>query len=215
MQIRRLHKKVDRLQLIHGAKKLKPIYGAGCIGNAKIMLIFMNPTARNVSCRAGWRGIRAPWLGTKNIWKLLFRFGYLSDKNFQLTQELKPTGWSKNFAQQVYRELAHNKIYVTNLAKCTQSDARSLKDDIFKQYLEILCEEILQINPQRVITFGNQVSSILLHKSIKVSQYKGAQKEILNLKNRKFDVYPVYYPVGQGMRNMPLAIKRIDKIIHI
>jgi hypothetical protein len=57
------------------------------------------------------------------------------------------------------------------------------------------------------------VSSILLWKNIKVSDYVGDKYETLIIGKKKYKVYPTFYPVGQGTRNMPLAIERIKKII--
>lgn len=212
MQIEILHKKVDELQSIYGDKKLNAIYGAGCIKNPEVMFIFMNPTGKNVSACKSWQGIRAPWLGTKNIWEMFFACNIISEETIKKIRNYKPSDWTVNFSSQIYKELAHNKIYVTNLAKCTQADARPLKNNIFKKYLEIIYDEILAINPKRIVTFGNQVSSILLGKNISVSNY-AKQKEVLPINKKTFDVYPVYYPVGQGQRNMPLAIKRIKIIL--
>lgn len=213
MQLKALQKKIDDLHKLHGHSFLKPISGAGCIKNPKAMFIFMNPTGRNVSSCHKWRGLRAPWIGTKNAWKLFYKLGILSQRLFLKIQKLKPEEWTADFARQVYGEIAKNKVYITNLAKCTQIDARPLKDGVFKNYLEVMLKEISLVNPKFIFTFGNQVSSILLAKPISVSKYKDRQKEILKIGNKSFDVYPVYYPVGQGQRNLPLAIKRIKEII--
>jgi len=62
----------------------------------------------------------------------------------------------------LYRHLAAQSIYITNLAKCTQTDAAALKDYVFKEYLPLMHEEISSIKPDKIITFGNQVSSVLL-----------------------------------------------------
>lgn len=62
-----LEKKIDELQPLYGDASLKSIYGAGCIKRPKAMLVFMNPTGKNVSARSDWKGIRAPWLGTKSL----------------------------------------------------------------------------------------------------------------------------------------------------
>ncbi len=215
MQIIELHPEIDRLQLIHGSPKLMPVYGAGCVNKPDIMFIFMNPTGRNVSAHATWVGLRAPWLGTKNIWGLLYKLKLLSGANYKLTQTLRAGEWTEDFAEAIYRELAKNKVYVTNLAKCTQDDARILHNSIFKKYLENTRREISLIRPKKIVLFGNQVSSIILNKPIVVSKYKGAQSETLKIKNAAFRVYPVYYPVGQGQRNMPLAIKRIKRILTV
>ena len=76
MQIKSLHKKIDLLQLLYGDSSLQAIYGAGCINKPKIMFIFMNPTARNITADKNWRGLRAPWLGTKNVWGIFYKLGF-------------------------------------------------------------------------------------------------------------------------------------------
>ncbi|SRR6266511_6475712 len=71
-------------------------------------------------------------------------------------------------------------------------------------------------NPKIIFAFGNQVSSILLGKPIKVSAYEGnpptGGKEVLKISGKTFDVYPIYYPVGQGRKNMFRAIERMKLI---
>jgi len=213
MQVKKLHPAFDRLQKRFGGSSLKPVYGAGCVKNPKAMLVFMNPTGKNVSAHAGWDGLRAPWLGTKSIWPMFHELGYISEKSFGKTQTLKYNEWSAAFAKEIYKELQRSGIYVTNLAKCTQADARHLKDSTFKNYVDLLFREISLICPQKVIAFGNQVSSIILNKPVSVNRYKGIQKEVLKIRNKSFNVYPVYYPVGQGRRNMPLAMRRVRKVV--
>ena len=93
-------------------------------------------------------------------------------------------------------------------------DARPLKNDVFKDYLQNTLEEIYLVNPSHIISFGNQVSSILLGKNIKVSEYKGNESQPLNIKGKMFNVYSAYYPVGQGMRNIGKAIERIKNIVN-
>lgn len=117
--------------------------------------------------------------------------------------------WDIDFCNKVYKDIEERGVYITNLAKCTQIDARPLSNTIFRDYLNLVLEEISIVNPQKIITFGNQVSSILLSRNISVSNYKDLEFEQLN----GFSVYPTYYPVGQGRRNMPMAVKRIRSII--
>jgi len=213
MQLETLHKKFDSLQPLYGDPSLKPIYGAGCIENPKIMFIFMNPTARNVSAHKSWRGLRAPWLGTKDVWSIFYKLKLLSETSFRKTQEIKSEKWTANFANSIYCELENKKVFVTNLGKCTQLDSRPLRNDIFKNYLNLMFQEIVAINPRRIVSFGNQVSSILLGKSVSMSDYVGVKSESLKIENKTFKVYPTYYPVGQGRRNMPQAVQRIKKVI--
>lgn len=125
---------------------------------------------------------------------------------------MKSNERTETFAEELYKEIADKKIYITNLAKCTQADARPLKDKVFKDYLTYTLEEIALLQPKHIIALGNQVSSILLNKPIRVSEYKNDNCEVLTIDKRTYKVYPTFYPVGQGMRNMPKAIERIQKI---
>ncbi len=215
MQLKSLHQKADRLQFVHGHRALKSVYGAGCIRNAKVMFVFMNPTARNISARTSWKGMRAPWLGTKDVWQLFYQTGLLSKKNFEIIQALRPDAWSPSFAKQIYRAMAKKKVFITNLAKCTQKDARPLPIRVFNNCMDIMREEIVRTNPKYIVTFGNLVSSIILGKPIAVSSYTRTRKEQLQIGSKIFHVYPTYYPVGQGRRNMPRAVKRIRAILSI
>ena len=215
MQVKSLHKKIDSIQALYGESSLHAIYGAGCIDKPEVMFIFMNPTARNIAARKSWKGLRAPWLGTKNVWDIFFKLGFLSVEVYKKIQTLKPDEWTKKFCNEIYFEFKKHKVFVTNLAKCTQLDARPLKDFVFKKYLELTKKEIGLIQPKRIVSFGNQVSSILLSKPISVGNYIDAKSETLEINGKVFRVYPTHYPVGQGRRNMPLAIKRINKILNI
>lgn len=203
----------DKPQELYGEKTLKPIYGAGAISNPKLLLIFMNPIAKNISSNNEWRGIRAPQVGTKNIWKLLFQLEIINIRLFNQTQIKKPGEWTPYFVNEIYSYIAGNKVFITNFAKCTQLDARLLKDSVFKSYRDLLLEEISFLNPKAIITFGNQVSENLLKKKVSVKNYSLLEFEIIEIFNNSYRVYPCYYPVGQGQRNMPLAVQRVLNVI--
>ncbi len=213
MQITRLHKEIDILQNLHGDPSLSSIYGAGCINKPEAMFVFMNPTAKNISAQKNWNGLRAPWLGTKNIWSLLNHLDLVSNGFLNSIKSYKPEEWTIQFSQELYSHLKEKGIYITNLAKCTQLDARPLKNSVFKEYLDLMKKEISRIDPKHIITFGNQVSSIMLDKPVSVSKYRGAEKETLYIENKVYPIYPTYYPVGHGRLHQPLAIKRIKAIL--
>lgn len=209
LQLTSLFNSFDSLQKQFGDKKLSTIYGAWCINKPNLFLIFMNPTGKNISADKKWIWLKAPRLGTKNIWKLFKQSWIISEAIFDKIYWMQTTERTPQFCLDIYRNLSKNKIYITNLAKCTQIDARPLHNNIFKEYLELIYQEIEIIQPKRIITFGNQVSSILLWKNIKVSDYTKNEYEELQLKNKAYKVYPTFYPVWQGMRNMDKAITRL------
>jgi hypothetical protein len=55
---------------------------------------------------------------------------------------------------------------------------------------------------------------LLLRKNIKVSDYQGKDHEIFEIHWTKYKIYPTFYPVGQGMRNIDKAIQRIKIIAN-
>lgn len=212
LQLTSLFQSFNKLQLKFGDKDLMPIYGAGDIDSPNLMLVFMNPTARNISSKKDWKGIRAPWLGTKNVWKLLFQTDLLDKNLFNKMQEFKTVDWTADFAYSLYENISAKSIYITNFAKCTQIDARPISNSVFKIYRELLIEEIKAVKPLKIITFGNQVSQNLLQKKVSVKDYTKDEYEETKINSKDYKIYPCYYPVGQGQRNMPLAIKRIIEI---
>ena len=211
MDWQELNNKIYELQKVHGHPLLDPIISGGCFDNPKICFVFMNPTSRNVASSKEWTSLKAPWIGTKNIWKMFHQLGYLDDDIYEQIQKLMPYEWDYDFAEKVYDNIKRHGLYITNLAKCTQIDAQPLFNEVFKSYLDIFLEELNLINPGIVITFGNQVSSIILKRNIFVSKQRG---ENFNLehKGRIYKVFPTYYPVGQGQRNLHLVIEDIQKI---
>lgn len=213
MQLHHLHPEFDKLQKTHGSAKLDSIYGCGCIKNPNVCFIFMNPTGKNIASSKEWKGLKAPWIGTKNTWALFRKIGIICQKTADKIASMKPGDWDYDFSNAVYEEISENKIFVTNLGKCTKDDASHIPDNVFKEYLELLNQEISEINPKKIICFGNQVSSIFLENPVKVSENR-KKYVIKNINGKDYKVYPVYYPVGQGMRNMPLAIEDIKFAIQ-
>lgn len=203
---------VDKLHQQFGDSSLFPIYGAGCIYKPRIMFLFMNPTGKNISAVSDWHGIRAPWLGTKNVWKMFARMGLIPGEMADEIIKLSANEWTEELCNEIYSYLAENGVYISNLAKCTQIDARPLSNSVFSAYRDQVLSEIKEIDPANIITFGNQVSSVLLQKPISVSDYTEGS-EGLEIDGKVFRVFPCYYPVGQGTPNMPKAIARINRII--
>lgn len=105
-------------------------------------------------------------------------------------------------------------MFITNLGKCAQIDARELTKEVIKKHLNLLFKEINIIKPKIIITLGNQVSSIILNKKISVSENRKIYHE-LELNKNKYKVYPVYYPVGNGIFNIDKSIDDIKWIIEM
>lgn len=213
MKIKSLNKEYDKLQKIYGDPNLHSIYNGGCEENPDICFVFMNPTGRNIASKPGWKGPYHPWLGTKQIWDLFEAVGLLDKDIYEEIKSIKPINWTPEFCTKVYDNIKEHKIYITNLGKCTQIDARPLKDNYFKDYLPLLEKEIKIIKPKIIILFGNQVSSIFLDKKISVSETRKQYFE-KQLGKEKYKSFPIYYPVGNGRFNIDKSIEDIKYIIE-
>jgi len=212
MKISDLNKKYDELQQKYGAKELHSIYNGGCEDHPDVCFIFMNPTGKNIASDLNWEGIRSPWIGTKNIWKLFYNLDLLDQNIYEEIAGKKAVEWTPEFGEKVYENVLKHRYFITNLGKCTQVDARALSDNVYKQYLALLYQEIALLKPKKIITFGNQVSSIFLNQTINVSKCRKEEFKI-TINQVEYPVYPVYYPVGNGMRNIVKAIQDIKFIL--
>lgn len=212
MKLEELKKEYDALQQKYGAKELDSIYFGGCEQNPEICFVFMNPTGRNIASKKSWQGLKAPWIGTKNIWDLFYAVGLLDQEIYEEIRKIKGPDWTEEFAEVVYENVKKHKYFITNLGKCTQVDARPLLDKVFQNYVHLLEQEISIINPKVIILLGNQVSSIFLNQSISVSQVR--KKEFVkDIAGKKYSCYAVFYPVGNGHFNIDKSIEDIRFII--
>lgn len=212
MTLEDLKKEYDKLQKKYGDKKLDSIYNGGCTINPDICFVFMNPTGKNIASNKEWKGLKSPWIGTKNIWDLFYKIGLLDKNIYHKIKSIKGTEWTEEFANEVYDNVKKHKYFITNLGKCTQIDARIISNTIYKKYLKLLEREIEIINPKVIVLFGNQVSSVVLNKNISVSKVR-REKFIKEINDKKYDSYCVYYPVGNGRFNLNKSIEDIKYII--
>lgn len=211
MNLKDLKKEYDKLQQKYGAKDLDPIYNGGCDDNPDICFVFMNPTGRNIASSKNWKGLKSPWIGTKNIWDLFYELKLLDKDIYNKIKSIKGSEWTEEFAEEVYDNVKKYKYFITNLGKCTQIDARPLPNSVYKEYLHLLEKEIEIINPKVIVLFGNQVSSIVLNEKISVSQCRKKQYEKV-INGKTYKCYSVFYPVGNGRFNIN---KSIEDILYI
>ena len=213
MNLNDLNKEYDKLQIKYGAKELDSIYNGGLENNPNICFGFMNPTGRNIASSKSWKGLKSPWIGTKNVWDLFYKVNLLDEKIYQKIKSIKGTEWTEDFAQKVYDNVKKHKYFITNLGKCTQVDARELPDSVYEKYLKLFKKEISIVNPKVIILFGNQVSSIVLNEKILVSQVR-KKCFCKKISGTQYKFYSVFYPVGNGRFNMDKSIEDIKWIIE-
>lgn len=213
MKLEDLNIKYDKLQKRYGAKELDSIYNGGCVNNPDICFVFMNPTKKNIASDKTWKGIKSPWIGTKNIWDLFYSLNLLDEDIYNKIKTIKGSEWDEEFAKLVYDNVKEHRFFITNLGKCTQIDARELPNSVYLEYLDLLKKEFNIIKPKVIILFGNQVSSIVLDENISVSQVR-KKLFIKDINGENYKFYSVYYPIGNGRFNIDKSIEDIKWIIE-
>lgn len=208
MDLEDLKNEYEIMQQQYGDKNLKSINFGGCETNPDICFVFMNPTSKNIASDPSWEGIRAPWIGTKNIWDLFVAINMFDTDIYKEIKNKKAKDWNREFAEKVYNEVNRNKIFITNLGKCTQIDARPIQNSVYEEYLNLLEKEIEIVNPKVIILFGNQVSTVFLREKISISQCR-KKEYIKNINGKEYKCYPIFYPVGNGRFNIDKSIEDI------
>ena len=213
-QIETIKPAINAIHKKYGDRNFAMLYGTGCTTRPHVLFLFMNPTGRNLSTQKTWKGLRASWVGHKNTWKFFCDLGLFSAVLNKKIQTMKTNDWTPAFVEEIYADIAQHKVYITGLGRCVQPDARYLPDVVFRDSRAVTLQEIEIINPRVVIAFGNQVASNLLEQPIKVSESR-CKKYDLVIGKKKYPVYPTFYPVGMGFRNIGKAIEDIKSILQI
>lgn len=205
--MQQLQQQFDALQPIYGDPSLNSVFGGGQTSNPAFALVFMNTTARNVAAHKTWQGERLQWLGTKDVWKFLAKAGLFSQTLCDQIETLSPSDWTPKFSQTVYEEVKRNNLYITNLAKCTQSDARPLSNHVFLKYRSLFLREMELVNPKQIVLFGNQVASIAVGQPVQVGKVRKTQFNLQVAPNKTIPAWVTNYPVGIGRFHAPKAVE--------
>ena len=209
---------VHELNLRHFSEnRLMPILGGGKTHRPKMMLVFINPTARNISSNPDWKGPRFPFIGTKQVWRIFHRAGLL--ENSLARQIEADPNWTTKFTEKVLKFLSDKGIYVTNIVKWTGHDATLPDREKVKLFLPILEREIELVEPESIVTFGLIPFEHLVHQKIKLADYhaKAVQDKRLEpfdvqIGSFKAKILPCYFPVGRGNPKKAVELLRlIDK----
>ncbi|MBW3004806.1 hypothetical protein KY310_03160 [Candidatus Woesearchaeota archaeon] len=215
MKLKDLWKEVDKL-----SKKFpsdyNPILGNGKCNRPDFMLVFINPTRANISSHPGWTGFRAPFIGTKPVWRVMHRAGWFNNQLIKVVNASNT--WSPRFAKIVYASLARRGFYLTNIVKWTGSNAELPNAAKIKAYLPLLKKEIEIVKPKYIITMGLIPFEHLTGHKIKLSEY---YKEVMKKKKLKtydlkigsktYKVIPCYFPVGRGNPKKAVEILKLLK----
>ncbi len=193
---------------------LMPILGDGKTFKPKIMFVFINPTARNISSDKNWKGPRFPFIGTKQVWRIFHKAGLFNDGLIEKIN--KEDKWSVEFTNQVLEFLKNKGFYFTNIVKWTGHDATLPNAEKIRLFLPILKREIELVQPEYIVTFGLIPFEKLTGKKMKLSDYysdiiknKKLKYFETQINSMKIKIIPCYFPIGQGNPKRAVEILRM------
>ncbi len=217
MKLKELWKEVDKLSK-RFPSDYRPVLGNGKCDKPKFMIVFINPTKANISSHPGWEGFRAPFIGTKPVWRVLSKAGLFGT---QLTKIINLSNtWSIRFAEIVYTSLARRGVYLTNIVKWTGSNADLPNAAKIKAFLPLLKKEIEIVKPKYIVTMGLIPFEHLTGQKIKLGEYYKEvmkKKKLLifetNIDSKKYNIIPCYFPVGRGNPKKATEILKLLKTL--
>lgn len=192
---------------------LPAVMGGGRCEQPALACVFINPTHRNQSTQREWRGTRAPFIGTKPVWRFLAAAGLFPRS---LCDEIdRRAVWGEEFAEDVYAAVAAEGLYITNAVKRTGANAVLPTPAMVSAFRELLVHELQLVRPRAIVTFGAIPFKALTGESIKLSEELDAARvaghvSARNLTGLEVRVYPCYFPVGHG--NAKAAIEMLGYI---
>jgi len=193
---------------------LMPILGGGQEKNPKLMIVFINPTHRNISSNKDWSGPRFPFIGRVRPWVEFHKAGLFDD---ELIEKIKSdSNWSVDFTNQVLTYLRKKGLYLTNIVKNTGHNADLPKADQINLYLPIFKREIELVNPDYIVALGLIPINALLKENIKLADYYETVRKKgkiitynLDINSKQYKLIPCYYPIGRGNPAKAIEILRL------
>ncbi|MDE2001479.1 MAG: hypothetical protein KGI60_02850 [Patescibacteria group bacterium] len=210
--LRSLYRRVDRCPLCRAANNdLQHIHGFGAM-RPDLMLVFVNPTHRNTSADPSYRGPRFPFIGVRQLWRVLADAGLIDRKKAAALPPRKE--WTAADTATIQQELVKHKLFITNVVKCCYDHSAYPERDAVRHHLDLLGEEIRIVRPKTIVAFSGFVYQTLTGQSVKMGEYwKDGQKALPEIiSGLRIPTLPCYFPVGRGSpRKAASILRRIER----
>lgn len=196
-ELKKLYLSVDKCKFCKKDKNpLQHIYGFGAL-NPRLMLILINPTYRNLSSDPKYVGVRFPFIGVRQFWKVLADGGLIDKK---IANSLPPRSkWKNEDTVKIQKALINNKLFLTNIVKCCYAHGAYPKKEVVRDQLKILKEEIKIVSPKKIIAFGTFAFKTLTGENIKLADCKNKSKtQTEKMSGLEIPTIPCYFPIGRG-----------------
>jgi len=174
------------------------------------MLVFINPTVRNITAHASWSGPRFPFAGKPKLWQILAEAGFV---DADLPGRMAALGPTPEMVELLIRETRRRRLYLTNAVKCVD-DGSSLPTPLrVAAAWPFLQTEIALVQPRSIVTFGlipfRQLTGMTVRLADELWKAQQGYVEAYPshpIEGRTYPVFPCYFPTGRGN---PVAAARM------
>ncbi len=184
------------------ARGYRHIPGGGCREQPELMLVFINPTVRNITAYADWPGVRMPFAGKPKLWHILAEAGWVRS---DLPAEIAELGPTPAMVAVLAEEAHRQRLYLTNAVKCVDVGANIPAAERIAAAWPWLEAEIALVQPRHIVTLGLIPFRALTGQEVRLADelWAAQQGEIHSYASRPiaarvYSVFPCYFPTGRG-----------------
>ncbi|HEX6288619.1 MAG TPA: uracil-DNA glycosylase family protein [Herpetosiphonaceae bacterium] len=184
------------------SRQYRHVPGGGCATKPRLMLVFINPTVRNFTAHADWRGVRFPFAGKPKLWEILATAGFV---RADLPERIAALGRTPEMVELLLHETCRQQLYLTNAVKCVDDGSRLPTTARIAAAWAFLQAEIALVQPQAIVTFGLIPFRLLTGCNVRLAdQLWDAQQGRCTffsshpIDGRSYSVFPCYFPTGRG-----------------
>jgi len=196
------------------ARGFRHVPGGGCTAQPDVMLVFINPTVRNITAHAAWDGPRFPFAGKPKLWQILAEAGWISADLPQRMVELGPT---PPMVEMLVAQAQQRRLYLTNAVKCVDDGSNLPVAARVQANWQLLQQEIALVQPRAIVTLGLIPFGVLTGGTVRLADelwhaqqgnYHAYPSHLID--GQRYPVYPCYFPTGRG--NPHAALKMLTAL---
>jgi|GEM_PF-3194633 len=183
-------------------RNYRHVPGGGCDEQPDVMLVFINPTVRNISAHADWDGPRFPFAGKPKLWHILSEAGFV---RADLPQRIAQLGPTSAMVEELVAEAQRRRLYLTNAVKCVDDGSALPAAERVAAAWPLLQREIALVRPRLIVAFGLIPFRVLTGRDVRLADALwDAQHGRLHfyasrsINEQTFPVFPCYFPTGRG-----------------
>lgn len=189
--------------------------GGGCSAQPRVMLVFINPTVRNITAHASWPGLRFPFAGKPKLWEILATAGFVRQ---DLPQRMAELGRTPEMVELLMEETRRQGLYITNAVKCVDDGSNLPTAVRVAAGWPLLQSEIALVQPRYIVAFGLIPFRALTGCNIRLADQlwdvQQGRCEFFSshtIDGQTYPVFPCYFPTGRGN---PVAATKILSALH-